>query len=614
MIPKAIWEGKIQVPKKVSYHLLNKDASVRGEKQKQVVEALRGGACDESKLKTDAGVSTLTLKTLLKNGIISKTEEPLYKDMSDFTLENTPHHALTPHQTKAIEKILTTGKPILLHGVTGSGKTEIYLRVILDAVSKGRQAIFLVPEIALTPQMIDYFKSYFGAHLAVFHSKLSETKRADEWHKVESGYARLVIGSRSAIFAPVKNLGVIIVDEEHEWTYKQESSPYYQAHHVAELLQSAHQSKLIFGSATPRMETIYHARKGDYEYVELKERVNESEMPKIEIVDLREEFKARHFSVISRKLQREIGKRIEKKEQIILFVNQRGIASAVTCRDCGYTEKCESCEVSMKVHMSGLKCHYCSFQKPLPIVCPSCQSFHIRNIGVGTQRVEEEIKKLFPQARVLRADKDSTSDKEGFEPIYRAFHKREADILIGTQMVAKGLDFEKVTLIGIILADIGLHVPDFRSHEKLFQLITQVAGRCGRGTEVGEVILQTYQPDHFAIKQAASYGYGDFIENELSYREKLSYPPFNHLVKFTVVGPDAVQLEKAVDAEQQILEDIFKVNDLSAKVSSAPALISKMGNRYYYHVLVRLKDPQTLFNHWKVPRGWRVDIDPIQTT
>jgi len=339
-------------------------------------------------------------------------------------------------------------------------------------------------------------------------------------------------------------------------------------------------------------------------------------MPAIDVVDLRDEFKAKHFSVISRRLRNKMEDRLNKGEQIILFVNQRGMSSAVSCRDCGYTEKCEACEVSLKYHSGyngGLKCHYCSFKKPLSLTCPNCQSPHIKYIGVGTQRVEQEVQRLFPDVKVLRADKDTTSTKEGFEPIYQAFKKGEAKVLIGTQMVAKGLDFENVTLIGIILADIGLHVPDFRSHERLFQLITQVAGRCGRGKEIGEVILQTYQPEHFAIKQAAKYEYKSFIDNELKFREKLSYPPFNNLIKFTVVGNNPNDLERAIQEEQEVLEDIFKVNSLEVKIMAAPAMIHKMANRYYYHVLIRAKNPHIIFKHWKVPRGWRVDVDPITT-
>ncbi len=300
-------------------------------------------------------------------------------------------------------------------------------------------------------------------------------------------------------------------------------------------------------------------------------------------------------------------------------MNQRGMARAVVCRDCGYTEKCPNCDVALKLH-GGIRpqdqklvCHYCGFTKSPPLTCPSCHSPYIKHMGIGTERVEEEARRMFPEARIMRADSDTTKAKEGFEPIYRAFMERKFDILVGTQMVAKGLDFDGVTLIGIMLADIGLHIPDFRSHERLFQIITQVSGRAGRAEKKGEVVLQTYQPEHFAIQRAAFYDYDDFAESELKYRKELGYPPFARMIKFTVVGSDAEKLRKHIEVEQEILEDIFKVNSLDFKILSAPALIPKLSGQYYYHVLIRAENPHVIFNHWKPPKGWRVDVDPIHT-
>lgn len=529
-------------------------------------------------------------------------------------------YKLTEEQEQALKLATSEKRPVLLHGVTGSGKTEVYLRVIMEAVKKGQQAILLVPEIALTPQMIGYFERYFGSHLALFHSKLSDGQRLHEWFKVKTGYAPLVIGSRSAIFAPVKNLGVLILDEEHEWTYKQESSPYYETHRVAEMIKEMTDCRLIFGTATPRLETFNKAERGDYAHVKLPNRINSFALPKVEVVDLREEFKRKNFSIFSQALFSRIQDRLEKKEQIILFVNQRGMARAVVCRDCGQAMTCPECEVSLKLHGGSygtkqyLLCHYCSYKSELQLTCSYCGSVNIRHAGLGTERVEEEIFKAFPGARVVRADKDTTSDKLGFEPIYKAFKKGGYDVLVGTQMVAKGLDFPNVTLIGIMLADIGLHVPDFRSHERLFQLITQVSGRAGRGKSEGEVILQTYQPDHHAIRMAANYAYDEFAQQELRFRERLKYPPFSHLIKFIVTGADLTKLKKHVKEEQEILEDIFKVNQLPVTIVVAPAMIPKIGKNYYYHVLLRSADPHLIFNHWKPPRGWRIDIDPVRTT
>ncbi|MBN2306541.1 primosomal protein N' [Candidatus Peregrinibacteria bacterium] len=529
-------------------------------------------------------------------------------------------YSLTKEQQTALKSIPSEKKPILLHGITGSGKTEVYLRVILEAVNKDKQAILLVPEIAITPQMIAYFEKYFGPHLALFHSKLSDGQRLHEWFKVKNGYAPLVIGSRSAIFAPVKNLGVLIVDEEHEWTYKQESSPYYETHRLAEMIKEMTDCTLIFGTATPRLETFYKARQGDYALIKLENRINSFALPKIQVVDLREEFKKRNFSIFSEVLFSRIQDRLKKREQIILFINQRGMARAVVCRDCGLPLTCPACEVSLKLHGGSyetkqyLLCHYCSYKTALLLNCPHCHSVNIRHAGLGTERVEEELFKSFPEARVIRADKDTTSDKLGFEPIYQAFKKGQYDILVGTQMVAKGLDFPNVTLIGIMLADIGLHIPDFRSHERLFHLITQVSGRAGRGRSEGEVILQTYQPNHHAIRMAASYAYEAFAEQELHFRERLKYPPFSHLIKFIVTGSSEEQLKKQVFQEKELLEDIFKVNALPVTITVAPAMIPKIGSRYYYHVLLKSEEPHLVFRYWKLPKGWRVDVDPVHTT
>jgi len=525
-------------------------------------------------------------------------------------------HQLTSQQQEALKKMQQAKKPILLHGVTGSGKTELYLRLILETVQSGRQAILLLPEIGLTSQMEAYFSRYFGESLAIFHSKLSNGERLKNWLKVKTGQARFMLGSRSAIFAPAAEVGLIILDEEHEWTYKQESSPYYQTHHVAHMLRDLTNCKVLFGTATPRLETYHKAKQGIYEYVQLPERINQKAMPTIQVVDLRDEFKKKNYSIFSTALYQKIKDRLEKKEQMILFVNQRGMARAVVCRDCGHTLQCPDCEVSLKLHDLGqatLICHYCGFQCAPSLSCPTCQSVNIRHVGVGTQRVEKELHKAFPGIRVIRADKDSTSDKQGFSPIYHAFKNGEYDVMVGTQMVAKGHDFANVTLIGIILADIGLHIPDFRSHERLFHLLTQVSGRAGRAEVTGEVVLQTYQPDHHAIQLASEYNYEQFAGQELKFREKLGYPPFGQMVKFTVLGQDLEKLKIHLQVEKEVMEDISKSQKIPLKILYAPAMIPRMGLYFYYHVLVRSDDLSELFEHWKVPKKWRVDIDPVHT-
>lgn len=556
-----------------------------------------------------------TGKRIMKAHEAEKIDMP---DTSTFPLKPL-EHSLTSKQKEVFEQMNASQKPILLHGVTGSGKTEIYLRLILEQIKQGKQAILLLPEIGLTPQMRDYFSVYFGDHLSIFHSKLSDGERLKNWIRVRSGHSKLILGSRSAIFAPTQNLGLIILDEEHEWTYKQESSPYYQTHQVAHMLRKLTKCQLVFGTATPRLETFHRAQKGDYTYSQLPERINQKALPTIEVVDLRDEFKKKNYSIFSSSLFQKIKARLEKKEQVILFVNQRGMARAVACRDCGHTLQCPHCEVSLKLHHLGqgrdrLICHYCNHQSDPVLRCPECQSVHIRHVGVGTQRVEQEVMRAFPGARVLRADKDSTSDKQGFEPIYQAFKSGEYDVLVGTQMVAKGHDFSNVTLIGIILADVGLHVPDFRSHERLFHLLTQVSGRAGRAEVTGEVVLQTYQPNHHAIRLASSYSYNEFATQELGFRQKLGYPPFGQMIKFTVLGKDLKKLKAHLQIEKETLQDIFKSKASNATVLYAPALIPKMGPLFYYHVLVRGGDLSELFDQWKVPKNWRIDVDPVHTT
>jgi len=644
LIPKALWDGKGQEPGRIFIRLLqNESKEVRGSKAKKILQTLKecGGEIPIEGLKEKVGgFTSATFKKLIELAQIEKIHETAYSAFDPKTVALIePDKNLTPAQNQGLGEIRASDKPVLVHGVTGSGKTEVYLRLILECAKGGKQSILLVPEIALTPQMISAFAHYFGDRIALFHSKLSDGERAREWWKVRSGYAPLTIGSRSAIFAPVINLGLIILDEEHEWTYKQESAPYYRTHQIAEAMAKLWNARLILGSATPSAESYHKAKAGEYHYFSLPERVSQNEMPVISVVDLRDEFKKRNFSVFSLLLQNKIRDRLEKKEQIILFVNQRGLANAVVCRDCGYTEKCPRCEIALKYHRNYkrsaisnqlrdipliadsrspnsdlLVCHYCQFTKPPSLLCPNCRSPYIKHMGVGTQKVEEEVRRMFPCARVVRADRDTTDNKDGFEPIYHDFVDHKYDILIGTQMVAKGLDFGSVSLIGIVLADIGLNQPDFRSSERLFQILTQVAGRCGRRDKPGEVVLQTYNPDHPTIKRVAQYDYLDFIENDLNGRKAFGYPPFGRMVKFTVVGTDLSHLSKHIEAERQTLEDVSKLHDLNLKILSAPASIPKIADRYYYHILIRSEKPETLFEYWKLPKGWRIDVDPVHTT
>jgi primosomal protein N' (replication factor Y) (superfamily II helicase) len=642
LVPKALWEGHFEEPHKTFIRLISANPPpLRGKKAQGIIEILRraGGTLPTEGLKEQSGGFTAeTLRRLMEMGVVETVTEALFAPFDpQSVVQKEPEKQLTQKQAEALESIRSADKPMLLHGVTGSGKTELYLRLILETIRQGKQAILLVPEIALTPQTIGYFRETLGDSIAVFHSKLSEGERLKMWWKVQSGSAALAIGSRSAIFAPAKNLGLIILDEEHEWTYKQESAPYYRTHRIAEEMAKLWGAKLVFGSATPSAESFQKTITGEYGIAYLADRIQETEMPLIHLVDLREEFKKRNFSVFSLLLQNKIRERLAKKEQVILFVNQRGLANAVVCRDCGYTEKCPRCDIALKYHKSyqrsaisdqrktfvadgrslmadRLVCHYCQFEKSPELLCPECRSPYIKHVGVGTQRVEEEARKLFPKARVIRADKDTTDGKTGFEPIYHDFLEGKFDILVGTQMVAKGLDFGNVSLIGIVLADVGLHQPDFRSSERLYQILTQVSGRCGRRGERGEVVLQTYNPTHPTIRMAAEQCYPEFIEAELRHRQAFGYPPYSRMIKFTVVGSDLGKLSRHIETERQTLEDISKSNALPITVASAPASISKMADRYYYHVLIRSDKPEILLDHWKIPKGWRIDVDPVHTT
>ncbi len=633
MVPKGLWEGAFEEPKTI---LVGSVAGIttppRGKKAQKILEILSqaGGPLPLEGLKEQSGGFTAdTLTRLVELGMVQKSEAPFFApfDPKSAVLKESDKQ-LTPEQEEALAQIRSSDKPMLLLGVTGSGKTELYLRLIHETVRQGKQAILLVPEIALTPQTIGYFRQSFGDAIALFHSKLSEGERLKMWWKVRTGSAALVIGSRSAVFAPVSNLGLVILDEEHEWTYKQESAPYYRTHRIAEEMAKLWGSKLVFGSATPSAESFQKTSSGEYGIVRLLDRIQKTEMPLIHLVDLREEFKKRNFSVFSLLLQNKIRDRLAKNEQVILFVNQRGLANAVVCRDCGYTEKCPRCDIALKYHRfyqnSGFRsqnsaadrlvCHYCQFEKAPDLLCPECRSPYIKHVGVGTQRVEEEVKKMFPKARVVRADKDTTDGKTGFEPIYHDFLEKKFDILVGTQMVAKGLDFGNVSLIGIVLADVGLHQPDFRSSERLYQILTQVSGRCGRRGDRGEVVLQTYNPTHPTIRMAAEQRYPEFIESELRHRQAFGYPPYSRMIKFTVVGSDVGKLSKHIVAEREIIEDVAKANALPVTVASAPASIPKMADRYYYHVLIRSERPEILLDHWKIPKGWRIDVDPVHTT
>lgn len=566
------------------------------------------------------------------------------------------HLELTVEQQKALEKIKKSSKStILLHGVTGSGKTEIYRRLTLEAVKEGQQVLMLVPEISLTPQTVKNFEKQFGKNIAVIHSKLSAKKKSNYLYNIYRKNIQIVIGSRSAIFAPFQNLGLIIIDEEHEDSYKQDQAPRYHTREIAEKIcvlkseatstnnqtsQNSNKSvtpiKLILGSATPSIESYYKAKSGQYELVEMPSRIphlNRTEsLPKIHLIDLRDELKKKNYSIFSELLQLKIAANLANKQQTILFLNRRGAASAVICRDCGHVESCPDCEVALTYHSrisvensilpkQRLICHHCGKIYPIPTTCRNCKSSLIKYIGLGTQKIEEEILKLFPSARVMRADKDTTKKHGDFEQIYHAFHNHEADILIGTQMIGKGLHLPQVTLVGIVLADTTLTIPDFRSAEKTFQLLTQVAGRSGR-EKPGEVVIQTYLPNHYAIQNTLHHDYQSFYQNELINRQENHYPPFNKLLKLTIEDTDQ---QKAYFYSHQLFKDLEQAkeklhsegNNLIDQINVFPALLPKLRNKYRWQILLGGINPQQFLKNFSYLKPLRndikIDVDPLHT-
>lgn len=462
------------------------------------------------------------------------------------------------------------------------------MRMVEDALNKGKSAIVLVPEISLTPQMIERFKGRFGKDVALFHSKLSDGERFDEWFRVRSGKAKLVIGVRSAIFLPVKNLGLIIIDEEHENTYKSDQNPKYQTKEVAEFLSNQKGCKVVLGTATPTIETFYRALIGELKLLELNSRVDGKAMPPMKVVDMRNELKSGNASLFSRELFNGIKEKLSKKEQIILFLNRRGFSTFVSCRSCGYVFKCEECDISMTYHRNGLLvCHYCGKTKSTPKKCPKCDSKYVKFFGAGTQRVEEEVKKYFKEAKVLRMDVDTTRSKDSYENIYNTFKDGKADILIGTQMISKGLDFKNVTLVGILAADMSINIPDYRASERTFQIITQVAGRAGRGEKQGNVIIQTYTPDHYSLKYAINYDYEGFYEREFTVRALMKYPPFGKILLINAISKKEDLLKQFMHKISNGIKLLVEKEKDIDVLGPIPCLIAKVKENYRWQIVIK---------------------------
>ena len=546
-------------------------------------------------LQQQTGASSQTIKALIQEGLLTESYEEIYRDPyrdREFT-PSTPLD-LTAEQAEAakpIHQAVSDDKheTFLLHGVTGSGKTEIYLQTIDHVLQKGKEAIVLVPEISLTPQMVQRFKERFGSNVAVLHSGLSTGEKYDEWRKIHRKEVKLVVGARSAVFAPFENLGMIIIDEEHESSYKQEEMPRYHAKDVAIERAGRHQCPVVLGSATPSLESYARAKKGVYTLLTLKRRVNQQQLPHVSLIDMREELRNGNRSMFSEELMLRLKEVLERKEQAVLFLNKRGYSSFVMCRDCGYVEQCPHCEISFTYHrfQKRLKCHYCGHEAPVPAECPECHSEHIRYFGTGTQRVEEELTKVLPEARVIRMDVDTTSRKGAHEKLLTSFGNKEADILLGTQMIAKGLDFPDVTLVGVLSADTSLHIPDFRSSEKTFQLLTQVSGRAGRHEKAGSVIIQSYTPSHYSIELTKQHDYEAFYEQEMLHRRHQSYPPFYFLAMVTVSHEEVTKAAHVTDKIVQFLKMNCAPNTRILGPAASP--IAKIKDRYRYQCVIKYK-------------------------
>ena len=561
-------------------------SKIKSDKHKKIVEFLKdNGSSQKAVLKDILDVSDTILKTLEKNKIIEIRDVEVSRNpFWNKKIDKKEKPVLTEEQEQVVKSIdIEEYSKNLIYGVTGSGKTEVYLRLIEKVLNAGKNAIVLVPEISLTPQITDRFLARFGDVVAILHSGLSLGERYDEWQKIKSNNCRIVIGARSAIFAPLENVGIIIIDEEHDSSYKSETLPKYDAKEVANYIALCENVPLVLGSATPDIRTYYSALNGDINLLKLENRISKFGLPNIEIVDMREELASGNRTVFSRKLYYSMKEAIKNKEQIMLFLNRRGYSTFIMCRDCGYVVKCEDCDVSMTYHMdlNKLICHYCGKTKDVVNICPECGSKNIRYFGNGTQKIEQEIKKYFPEASVIRMDVDTTRIKGGHEKILNKFKNEKIDILLGTQMIAKGHDFSNVTLVGILAADSALNIGDYRANERTFQLLTQMAGRAGRGEKKGTAIIQTYMPDEFSINAAKEQNYTKFYNLEINVREKLNYPPFCDIIVSIISGADEELVKKEASKLFDILHTKFNA------YLPVPAPISKINNEYRWRILIK---------------------------
>ena len=599
MLPKALKaQNKTQINKSYikKYSLLvskeDIDRIKLNNNQKMIIkEIINGNNTRESLLK----ISESSLKTLIAKRIIEEKLIEKYR-LDDNKTYNYPRFKLNEEQRNAVNTVMNEKDQVfLLHGVTGSGKTEVYMEIIEEYLKEDKTAIVLVPEISLTPQMVERFKSRFNDTIAILHSRLSEGEKYDEYRKISKGLVKIVIGARSAVFAPLKNIGIIIIDEEHTTTYKQESTPKYNAIDIAIERARIHNAKVLLGSATPSLESYSRTIANKYRLIELNKRANNKELPEVTIVDMNKEKKK--GSYFSKLLIDKINEKLALNEQIILLLNRRGYASFITCSSCGYVSKCPNCDVTLTYHKSSdmERCHYCGYATKRHEICPECHEKSVKNLGVGTEKIEEELNKLF-NARIVRMDFDTTNTKGAHEKIITAFKNHEYDILLGTQMIAKGLDFPLVTLVGVINADTSLMIPNFRSSEYTFDLLSQVAGRCGRSERAGTVVIQTFNPTHYAISLSKTQDYKLFFKNEMMIRRKLNYPPYCYIVSIKVIGSDYDYLKVESNVIANKLRDNLKNSEI---LGPSIGSIFKVNNKYHFGITIKYKKEDNLYLYLK---------------
>ncbi|MBS6023776.1 MAG: primosomal protein N' [Paeniclostridium sordellii] len=572
-----------------------------GIKQKEILEYIKNvKEIDLGKLLENTNATRQSINGLKEKNIINIKETDFYRNPEQIYSVEHKDIKLNEEQEKVVnlinqEMFNEDKKPYMIHGVTGSGKTEVYMEIIENALNQGLDSLMLVPEISLTPQTISRFRNKFGNIVGVFHSQLSEGEKHDVYKQVKEGKIRILIGARSALFMPFTSLGVIIIDEFHESAYKSEKNPKFNTIEVANFISRKREVSLVLGSATPSIEEYYKAINGQYKLLEINKRANNKPMPKIEVVDMKDELMIGNKSIFSSKLKLDMEEAVKNKNQIILFLNRRGYSNFVSCRKCGYVFTCENCDISLTYHKKSNtgKCHYCGYEKEIPKECPECKSKYIKPFGIGTQKIEEEIKNLFPNMRVLRLDRDTTSKKGSFDRILNSFKNKEADVLIGTQMLSKGLDFDNVTLVGILSADMILKFPDFRSAENTFQLITQVSGRAGRSEQEGKVILQTYDTEHYAIKHAINYDFKGFYQDEIKIRKLFDYAPFNNMLSVVLSGKNnklvEINAKKMYDTLAYLLNE-RGIEDLSFILGPNQCSISKINQNYRWQILFKDED------------------------